>query len=528
MSEEYLIEIVEDLPPNLAFGVESTRSEGRNLRIDVNKDTLPSMVAHLNRRYHVTLISQHATDERETISCFCMYTVFSLPRKDLFLTLATRIPDSLPAYRTLTSEVFAAYWYEREIMDMFGITAVGHPDPRPLHLWDDWPLGYYPLRKDFDLESKVERIRTDYPYRPVEGEGVFVIPVGPVHAGVIEPGHFRFSVAGEPIINLEIRLGYTHRGVEKLSESTPYRRGVFLAERISGDNGFAHSTAYCQALESIADVQIPERAENIRTVLLELERIYNHIGDLGGIALDTAFNVGAQQAFVLKERMMDLNDRITGSRFLRSANLLGGVRKDISKEQADRIDATLVRTELELAEWVKMVTEMPSLMDRIETTGMISYDIAKNMDLVGPAARGSGVDRDVRRDHPYAAYKRMSFTVPVYREGDILARTRVRIDEISESMSIIEQALDSMKGTELAVKMGEVPENKVGMGLVESPRGEAMHWIMAGQGVPFRHKVRDPSFSNWLAIEFAVLGNIVPDFPLVNKSLSLSYAGNDL
>ena len=315
-------------------------------------------------------------------------------------------------------------------MDMFGITAVGHPDPRPLVLWDDWPLGYYPLRKDFDIESKVERIKTDYPFRPTEGEGVFVIPVGPVHAGVIEPGHFRFSVAGEPIINLEIRMGYVHRGVEKLSESTPYHRGVFLAERISGDNGFAHSTAYCQAIESIADFQVPERAENIRTVMLELERIYNHIGDLGGIALDTAFNVGAQQAYILKERMMDINDWLTGSRFLRSVNTLGGVRKDISKEQAIRINSMLVKTKLELTEWASMITNMPSLMDRIEVTGTISYDIAKNMDLVGPAARGSGVERDVRRDHPYAAYKRMSFTVPVYREGDILARTKVRIEEI--------------------------------------------------------------------------------------------------
>jgi Ni,Fe-hydrogenase III large subunit/Ni,Fe-hydrogenase III component G len=528
MSEEYLTEIVEDLPPNIAIGVESTFCEGRNLRIDVNKDTLPSMVAHLNRRYHVTLISQHATDEREHTSNFYLYTIFSLPRKDLFLTLATKIDESLPAYRTLTSEIFAAFWYEREIMDMFGITALGHPDPRPLVLWDDWPLGYYPLRKDFDIESKIERIKTDYPYRPVEGEGVFVIPVGPVHAGVIEPGHFRFSVAGEPIINLEIRMGYVHRGVEKLSESTPYHRGVFLAERISGDNGFAHSTAYCQTMESIADVQVPERAENIRTALLELERVYNHIGDLGGIALDTAFNVGAQQAYILKERIMDLNDWLTGSRFLRSVNTLGGVRKDISKEQANKIKSTLVGTKLDLDEWVAMINNMPSLMDRIEVTGTISYDIAKNMDLVGPAARGSGVDRDVRRDHPYAAYKRMSFTVPVYREGDILARTKVRIDEINESVSIIEQALDSMKGSEIAVKMGEVPEKKVGMSLVETPRGEAMHWIMAGQGVPFRHKVRDPSFSNWLAIEFAVLGNVVPDFPLVNKSLSLSYAGNDL
>jgi Ni,Fe-hydrogenase III large subunit len=204
------------------------------------------------------------------------------------------------------------------------------------------------------------------------------------------------------------------------------------------------------------------------------------------------------------------------------------VRKDIKKEQEVKINSTLVQTKLDLEEWVDMIMGMPSLMDRIELTGTISFDIAKNMDLVGPAARGSGVDRDVRRDHPYAAYKRMSFTVPVYRVGDFLARTRVRIDEINESMSIIEQALGSMNGSELSVHLGEVPEKKIGMSLVETPRGEAMHWIMAGQGVPFRHKVRDPSFSNWLAIEFAVLGNIVPDFPLVNKSLSLSYAGNDL
>ena len=216
-------------------------------------------------------------------------------------------------------QIYAADWYEREILDMFGLTPLGHPDLRPLVLYDDWPQGIYPLRKDFDLSTKVPRVPSEYHFKKVEGEGVFEIPVGPVHAGVIEPGHFRFSVAGEPVINLEIRLGYTHKGIEKLSEGMPYAKGVFLAERISGDSGVAHSTAYCQAVEKAAGVKIPERAEYLRTVFLEMERIYNHLGDVGGIALDTAFSVAAAHAFILKERMLQLNECVTGSRLLRSS-----------------------------------------------------------------------------------------------------------------------------------------------------------------------------------------------------------------
>ena len=206
--------------------------------------------------------------------------------------VAADIPPETPTYESLTPHIYSANWYEREIQEMFGIEPEGHPDPRPLVLYDDWPAEIYPLRKDFAWNSEVPRVPVAYRFKKVDGEGIFEIPVGPVHAGIIEPGHFRFSVAGEPILNLEIRLGYVHKGIEKLSENMPYERGVFLAERISGDNSFSHVTAYCQAVESIAGVEVPDRAKYLRTIYLELERIYNLCRDIAGIALVTAHNVG--------------------------------------------------------------------------------------------------------------------------------------------------------------------------------------------------------------------------------------------
>jgi len=433
-----------------------------------------------------------------------------------------------PAFPSLTPEIFSADWYEREINDMFGLRAQGHPDLRPLVLYDDWPEGTYPLRKDFAVDAKAPRIPRPYKYRAVEGEGVFVIPVGPVHAGVIEPGHFRFSVAGEPIINLELRLGYTHKGIEKLSERMPYSNGVLLAERISGDNGFAHSLAYCQTVEALCDAKVPERSRFIRCIFAELERTYNHLGDVGGIALDTAFSVGAQHAFILRERMMDINDLLTGNRFLRGVNCVGGVRKDIDEHGRSKLIERLVMVKLDFQEFREEVIETPSVMDRLETTGILSYEAAKDLNIVGPWARASGVDRDVRRDHPYAAYRDLSFNVPVLRQGDVNARFQVRSEEILESISIIEQALSIMPEGELRIDVQTPEPGRTAMSLVESPRGELMHWIVSGDGKPFRHKIRDASFHNWRAMEVAVLDNIVPDFPLVNKSFSLSYSGNDL
>ncbi len=500
----------------------SMNIEGNSLDVVVESYALAPVAEYVHEKYRASLVTMHAV---EVSGAFRIYVVFSLDSEGLFVTVSSNVERNI--YRSLTPQIYAADWYEREILDMFGLVPLGHPDLRPLVLYDDWPEGTYPLRKNFNSSVKVPRVLSEYHYKKVEGEGVFEIPVGPVHAGVIEPGHFRFSVAGEPVINLEIRLGYTHKGIEKLSEGMPYSKGVLLAERISGDNSVAHSAAYCQAVEKAAGVAVPERAEYLRTVFLEMERIYCHLGDVGGIALDTAFNVGAAHAYVLKEKMMHLNWCVTGSRLLRTSNLLGGVGHDISDENAMKIRKTLVSVKLDFEELVRMMTGTASLMDRVETTGRLPADAARNLNILGPAARGSGIDRDVRRDHPYAAYGKLKFRVPVRTEGDVNARMHVKIDEIYESMSLIEQALDGMPDGDILTGVA-LPPGSIGMSLVESPRGEAVHWILAGNGMPYRHKVRDPSFYNWLALEVAVPGNIVPDFPLINKSFNLSYSGNDL
>ena len=528
MSEERLHAILHHLPPELAAGLRSSVVERNELRLAVKAPLLVPLACHIKAVCSARLVTLHATDDREEDGHFHVHVVLSPPDDDLFVTIVAALEPGSVHFDSLTPHIPSANWYEREVQDMFGLVAVGHPDPRPLVLYDDWPAGHHPLRKDFAYDSEVPRGGSAYTYSKVEGEGVYEIPVGPVHAGVIEPGHFRFSVAGEPIVNLEIRMGYVHKGIEKLSERTPYSRGVFLAERVSGDNSVAHSTAYCQAVERLASASVPERAEFIRTVLLELERLYNLFGDLSGIALDTAFSVPAANGYLLREKALNLNECLTGSRLLRSVNVVGGVRKDITANDKVKVLASLVKLKLDFEDVVDLMVSSPSMLDRVETTGVLSTEMARDYNVVGPVARASGLDRDVRRDHPYAAYRRLNFLVPKLSTGDVNARMRVKMAEVRESFSLIEQALDAMPEGPVRTEVREIPAGGTAFSLVESPRGEMVHWIMAGKGRPYRHKIRDASFNNWLAIEQAVLGNIVPDFPLINKSFNLSYSGNDL
>ena len=414
-------EIKDHVSPKISAGIIKSERIGNRNEFYVNKSVFTQFATFIYRAFDAKVELMHASDERQKHGNFRLYLIFSV-MTDQFIIIYTDIPENDPKYVSCTPHVYAVNIYEREIMDTFGIIAEGHPDLRPFLLYDNWPAGKFPLRKDFGWNERVEKVETKFEFRRVDGDGVYEIPVGPVHAGIIEPGHFRFSVAGEEIINLEIRLGYMHKGTEKLSEQTAYDKGVLLSERISGDNSLSHAIAYCQAIEKCADANIPPRAKFLRTIYLELERVYNLCRDVAGISLVTSYNVGAANMYIAQERIMQLNDFITGNRFLRNVACIGGVKKDLSEKELNKIKEDLQLTKRDLDDFINLVGQLPSFLDRTQTTGIVSNEIANGMCIVGPVGRASGVERDVRKDHPYAAYSELDFKIITHTKGDVQAR----------------------------------------------------------------------------------------------------------
>ncbi len=409
-----------------------------------------------------------------------------------------------------------------------------HLCPRRVALHDNWP-DVHPLRKDFPLATVLPPFEGErHIYRPALGEGVLQVPVGPVHAGIIEPGHFNFSVAGEPILYLQLRMFYTHKGTEKLFEKLPIHKGVFLAESISGDSSFSHGTAFCQAVERAAGIDVPPRALVMRTILLELERICNHVADIGAIATDVGFVIANAHASRLKETLVTLNEELTGSRLLRGAICVGGVRRGWNAAQLDTLRSAMDSFAREFTDLIGLLDSSESTRDRLEQTGILRPEKAKDLGIVGVAGRASGIDQDVRRDHPYAAYSRYSFRVPVYQAGDVLHRMQVRIDEVSESISIVRTAAQqAAQDKEIllgdwCVPVPSIPADRCALSAVEGWRGEIIHWIRTGPNNHLeRCKIKDPSLNNWPALVEAVQGNIIADFPVINKSFNLSYSGTD-
>jgi len=498
--------------------------------ISTKKENLVDVCVYIRRTFNASLSSMICNDERSIDKCFRIYYVFSMPRADIFLIVNVPISEQQPEFPSITSKIPAAHWYEREIKDMFGLEPVGHPDPYTLVLHGNMPENTYPLRKDFDINTRIPLQESKLPFFRVEGEGVFEIPVGPIHAGIIEPGHFRFSAVGDSIFYLDAKLFYTHKGTEKLFETMPYTKALFLAERICGVCAASHATGYCQAIEKVAGIEIPPRAKFIRTIVLELERLYNHIGDVGNICAGAAFLLGIAHGFRIRERMQQLNETICGNRYLRGMLTIGGVRFDIDDDLKKHILNTLNSVKKDFKELVNIILGPSSLLDRLETTGRLSTEIAKELGVVGVAARASGIATDTRLIHPYAAYDEVDFDISIFHyEGDVLARIRVRVDEIYQSMYIIEQCFDKMSEGPIKTSMKELPPYKQALSYVESPRGENIYWIMtAPNNKLFRYKVRSPSFCNWPAIPYTIPGNIVPDFPLINKSFELCYSCTDL
>jgi Ni,Fe-hydrogenase III large subunit len=440
----------------------------------------------------------------------------------------TPVSADHPEFPSLSAQLPAINWQEREIQDWFGLKAAEHPNPRRVALHDNWP-DVHPLRKDFSLEAVLPPFEGErHIYRPALGEGVFQVPVGPVHAGIIEPGHFSFAVAGEPILYLQLRMFYTHKGTEKLFEKLPIPKAVFLAESISGDSSFSHGTAFCQAIERAAQMEVPLRALIMRTILLELERICNHVADIGAIATDVGFVVANAHASRLKERLVSLNEQLTGNRLLRGMVCVGGVRRGWVPAQLSSLRAAIADFTNEFQDLVALIDSSESTRDRLEQTGVLRPEKAKDLGIVGVAGRASGMDLDVRRDHPYAAYSRYSFHVPVYEVGDVSHRMQVRMDEVSESLGILRRAADESLHGEFCAPVLPIPPDRCALSAVEGWRGEIIHWIRTGSDNHLeRCKIKDPSLNNWPALVEAVQGNIIADFPVINKSFNLSYSGTD-
>lgn len=479
------------------------------------------------KKIHAFLVAEWASDETPFGRGYGIYACYRWQSE--YLIIKTEAPVDEPIFPTLTPSYLPAYRFERQIRSLMGVIPVGHPDSRPWIKFEDWPEDAWPLRKSFDASIAMPRVSGEYKWISAEGEAVYEIPVGPVHAGIIEPGHFRFQAVGEDIINLEERLGYVHKGIEKRFESLSWDKASQLAARVSGDTTVAHSLAYCQALESMTGCAVPERSQWLRALFLERERIANHFGDIGAICNDAAFAFMLYQMSRLRETMLRTNLKLFGHRFIMDRIIPGGVSVDID---ADAIDAIL--TELkwlsdEFQRLVDIYDENSSLEDRTRDTGILIPEKARELCTVGIVARASGLNLDCRLQNPFPPYDRIKVNVPVLIEGDVNARVWVRIEETRESIRIMREILRTLPSGDISSVMGSPLPDTSGFSAVEGWRGEIVYWLHSGpEGKINRCMVRDPSSVNWLGLEQAVLGNIVPDFPLCNKSFNQSYSGHDL
>jgi Ni,Fe-hydrogenase III large subunit len=407
------------------------------------------------------------------------------------------------ALASVTPMCPAAAWYERELHDRFGIEIEGHPDLRP--------LVYHPA---------------DYTFLQVQGVGVCELPVGPVHAGIIEPGHFRFSVMGDTVLHLEPRLFYTHKGTETLFEGMSVLKGTALAESVSGDNCFAHAVAYCQSVENAFGISVPPRGRAIRLIGLELERMMAHIADVGALCGDVGCVVPAAYTARIKESLLQASARLIGTRYWRGTATPGGVRRDISAENAQRFGEVVAHAAADFVEMARIILDTPSVLNRFEGAGILSNEMARDLGAVGVVARASGVRMDVRRDHAYGHYRNITVETPHSQHGDVLARARMRIEETRVSARLIKDALKELAA---GIVCTQVPcdGSAEGFSAVESPRGELLYWIRIRNGRIARCHIKSPSFQNWPCLPLAVAGNISADFPLINKSFNLSYSGCD-
>jgi Ni,Fe-hydrogenase III large subunit/Ni,Fe-hydrogenase III component G len=536
MGDEVLVEAIRAQATGTVDHAPGPRPSDLTVRLARPSD-VPAAAAALLNCQPMALATIVATDETATSDGDLKVRYVFEPTEpgapDRFVTLVSSVPDACPEVPSLAVAIPAANWHEREMRDLFGIVPVGHPDPRPLVVHDGWPAGVFPLRKRFDGRDPVPVVPAEeFPHLEAEGEGVFEIPVGPIHAGIIEPGHFRFTSVGESVLNLDPRLFYTHRGLEKRMEGLSTADAFYVAERICGVCSVAHGLGYCEALEQIAGADVPRRGRLIRGIALELERLYNHTGDIGNVCAGAAFHYGTAAGLRLKETLQQVNERVAGHRFLRGLIVPGGARLDLSDELIGVVSVTLTETLAGLDSLMTRIEGNPSIVDRLDDTGVLPRQAALDLGVTGVAARASGIDRDARRDHPHGGFTiadAPDVHVATLSEGDVMARVTLRALEARESVRLVREFLLRLEPGPLRVAVPEsLPAGRIGLSAIESARGEAVHWLRTdASGCVERYHLRSPSYSNWPAVALAAEPDIVPDFPLVNKSFELCYSCTD-
>ena len=471
------------------------------------------------------LVSLWGSDERDRSAAFELHVAFAIAEGLALVTLA--LDASRPEYPDLAPIFPAANRLQRASCDLLGIVARG-ADRRPWLRHANWPADFHPLRRDCDASRQFPPQNEDYPFVRVEGEGVHEIAVGPIHAGVIEPGHFRFSVVGEKVLRLEERLGWTHKGVEKRFEQFRLADGHRLAGRICGDSTVAYAWAYCLAAESLSGCQVPQRALWLRALLLERERVANHLGDLGALGNDAALSFGLSQFMRLKEDWLRLSAELFGHRLTMDAIVPGGVAVELADPGGQRIHEQCDAIERETHLLKNIYDEHAGLQDRFLTTGRLDPALASEYSVSGIAGRASSQSWDLRTQNPIAPYDELDTQIASHRSGDVAARVLVRFDEVFESLRLIRRIVDRLPRGELIAPLPAAREGDTGVGWIEGWRGDVLLALTAGRGGGIRRcHSRDPSWLIWPAMEHAIMGNIVPDFPLINKSFNLSYSGHD-
>ena len=503
--------------------------------VTVPKDMLPDVVEFLYYGRGGWLPNMVANDERPINGNYALYYLLSMEESDPgFVTVRAEVDPQSMEYPSVTPRVPACVWSEREAFDLFGLRAQGLPDERRLVLPDDWPADLYPLRKDsMDYRKRPAPVTDVENYSFLyEGraEEVTEVPMGPLHITSDEPGHFRLFVEGEEIIDADYRLFYVHRGMEKVAESRlNYDAVTFLADRICGICGNAHSVAYAEAVEHAQGIEVPVRAQYIRAILLEVERLHSHLLNLGLVCHYCGFDTGFQHFFRVREKTMDLAVLLTGARKTYGLNLIGGVRRDILDAQKVATIKYVREIRNEVEALVDMLVSTANFESRTAGVGRLDPAIARDYSPVGPCVRGSGIARDVRFDHPFDGYKYLSGMKARSHDGcDVQSRTLVRVEEFMDSLTMIEQLLDGAPAGPVLTEDWRYTPHKFALGYTEAPRGEDMHWAQVGDNQKcYRWRAKAATYSNWPILRYMFRGNTVADAAIIVGSMDPCYSCTD-